>query len=272
MPEDYGLYAVGTVVLMVLQSMNELGTSVAVVRWQGDVTRPARTATTLAYGSSFLLWASTFLLAPAVAIALNAPDATTAAAGPVVQRPHRCGVVDPQRAPDPRVPPGQRAVVDAARSRLSSAVSIALATRGWGAMSMACGALAGNVLCTTLICRLAPAFPRPGWNRTDAEELLRVGLPLAGTSLVFLVILNVDYIVVGQELDPSSSATTCSRSTSRAGRRTSCRSRSAGSPSPLSLDWPTTETHSTGPSPARSPCSARSACSSASSCRCSDPS
>ncbi len=69
-------------------------------------------------------------------------------------------------------------------------------------MSLACGALVGNVLCTTLICRLAPAFPRPGWNRTDAEELLRVGLPLAGTSLVFLAILNVDYIVVGRELDP----------------------------------------------------------------------
>ncbi len=102
-PEDYGLYAVGTVVLMVLQSMNELGTSVAVVRWQGDVTRPARTATTLAYGSSFLLWGTTFMLAPAVADAAQRPRRHHPAASPVVQRADRCGVVDPQCAPDPRV-------------------------------------------------------------------------------------------------------------------------------------------------------------------------
>jgi O-antigen/teichoic acid export membrane protein len=201
-PEDYGLYAVGTVVLMVLQSMNELGTSVAVVRWQGDVTRAARTATTLAYGSSFLLWGTTFLLAPAVADALNAPDATS-----LLRVLSFSVLIDAVSAiPNALLTRGfmqrQRAIVDGAGLVLSSAISITLATRGWGAMSLACGALAGNVLCTTLICRLAPAFPRPGWNRTDAEELLRVGLPLAGTSLVFLAILNVDYIVVGRELDP----------------------------------------------------------------------
>ena len=201
-PEDYGLFAVGTVVLMVLQSMNELGTSVAVVRWQGDVTRPARTATTLAYGSSFLLWGTTFLLAPAVADALNAPDAT------ILLRVLSFSVLIDAVSSIPNAlltrefMQRQRAIVDGAGLVLSSAISITLATRGWGAMSLACGALVGNVLCTTLICRLAPAFPRPGWNRTDAEELLRVGLPLAGTSLVFLAILNVDYIVVGRELDP----------------------------------------------------------------------
>ena len=68
-------------------------------------------------------------------------------------------------------------------------------------MSMAWGAIAGNIVATVGICVLAPAFPRPGWNRKHAKELLRVGLPLAGTSLVFLVILNVDYIVVGHELN-----------------------------------------------------------------------
>src|SRR4029079_17783289 len=96
---------------------------------------------------------------------------------------------------------GRRAVVDAAGLIMSSTVSIILALRGWEAMSMAWGAIAGNIVATVGICVLAPAFPRHGWNREHAKELLRVGLPLAGTSLVFLVILNVDYIVVGHELN-----------------------------------------------------------------------
>jgi O-antigen/teichoic acid export membrane protein len=200
-PANYGLFAVGVSVLAVLQSMNELGTSVAVVRWKGDVARPARTATTLAYLSSFILWASTFLLAPAVASAMNAPGATM-----LLRVLSFSVLIDAVSAiPNALVTreflQGRRALVDAAGLIVSSAVSIVLALRGWGAMSMAWGAIAGNVVATVGICVLAPAFPRPGWNRKHAKDLLQVGLPLAGTSLVFLVILNVDYIVVGHELD-----------------------------------------------------------------------
>lgn len=173
----------------------------AVVRWKGDVTRPARTATTLAYASSFILWASTFLLAPVVASAMNAPDAT------MLLRVLSFSVLIDAVSSIPNAfvtrefLQGRRAVVDAAGLIMSSTVSIILALRGWEAMSMAWGAIAGNIVATVGICVLAPAFPRPGWNREHAKELLRVGLPLAGTSLVFLVILNVDYIVVGHELN-----------------------------------------------------------------------
>ena len=200
-PEDYGLFAVGTVVLMVLQSMNELGTSVAVVRWQGDVTRPARSATTLAYASSAVLWGATFLLAPAVASAMNAPGATA-----LLRVLSFSVLIDavssiPNALVTREFLQGRRAVVDGAGLVVASAVSIVLALQGWGAMSMAWGAIAGNLVTTLGICLLAPAWPRPGWNREDARQLLRVGLPLAGTSLVFLAILNVDYIVVGRELN-----------------------------------------------------------------------
>ncbi len=67
-------------------------------------------------------------------------------------------------------------------------------------MSLAYGSLAGNVTATALVLVLAPARPLPGWRRDDAVALLRVGLPLAGTSLVLLATLNVDYVVVGRQL------------------------------------------------------------------------
>ncbi len=94
----------------------------------------------------------------------------------------------------------RRAVADLVALVPSSVVSIVLATQGHGAMSLAYGSLAGNLTATALVLVLAPARPLPGWHRDDAVALLRVGLPLAGTSLVLLATMNVDYVVVGRQL------------------------------------------------------------------------
>ena len=100
-PEDYGLFAVGITVLTVLQSMNELGTSVAVVRWKGDVARPARTATTLAYAVELHPLGLDVPAGAGRGLGHERPRCHHAAAGPVLQRPHRRGVVDPERPRDP---------------------------------------------------------------------------------------------------------------------------------------------------------------------------
>ena len=94
----------------------------------------------------------------------------------------------------------RRAVADLVALVPSSVVSIVLAAQGHGAMSLAYGSLVGNLTATTLVLVLAPARPLPGWRRNDAAALLRVGLPLAGTSLVLLATMNVDYVVVGRQL------------------------------------------------------------------------
>ena len=75
-PEDYGVYAVALVVLNVSLSMNELGVSLAIVRWPGDVSRIAPTVATLSLLFSGLLWLAIFASAPAVAAALGASEAT----------------------------------------------------------------------------------------------------------------------------------------------------------------------------------------------------
>src|SRR5215211_7433960 len=74
-PREWGLYAVGLVVLGVLLSANEMGVSLALVRWDGDVRRFAPTVLTLSAASSLLLYAGLFVSAPYVARALGSPDA-----------------------------------------------------------------------------------------------------------------------------------------------------------------------------------------------------
>lgn len=199
-PREFGTFAVAFLVMAIVQSMNELGVSVAVVRWESDATRVARTATTVAIGMSVALYAAVLLLAPTIARAVHTP----AAAG--LLRVLGLGIVIDGVTSIPSAMMArafmqrERAMADIAGSIPTALLSILLALSGHGAMSLVWGALAGNVVSAALILLLTPNRPWPGWHRDDAAELLRIGLPLAGTSLALLATLNVDYIVVGRTL------------------------------------------------------------------------
>ena len=200
-PDEYGTFAVAIVVLAVLQSMNELGVSVAVVRWQGDIRRAARTATTLAIADEFA--AVPFRVLRRAdgrrgnrCLPGSVPVIRILAVGVLIDGVSSIPGALMARAFQQR----RRAIADLVALVPSSLVSILLAANGHGAVSLAWGALAGNVTATVLVLALAPAWPRPGWNHDDASALLRVGLPLAGTSLVLLATLNIDYVIVGRLL------------------------------------------------------------------------
>ncbi|MEJ8641758.1 oligosaccharide flippase family protein [Streptomyces sp. MS1.HAVA.3] len=63
-PEAWGVYGIAQTVLLVLLSANELGVSLAIVRWEGDPRRFAPTVLTLSAVSSCLLYAVLFAAAP----------------------------------------------------------------------------------------------------------------------------------------------------------------------------------------------------------------
>jgi len=202
-PDDYGVFAVSLVALNALLSVNELGVSLAVVRWPGDVSRIAPTVVTLSLVSSAVLWLAVFVSAPQIAAALNAPQATG------VLRLLSLGVlVDAVTA----VPAAlmtrefmqkQRLIVDFAGFAVTSTLALGLAAAGAGAWSLAVSALAGNLLNGVLIVRYAPRWFAPAFDRPIARELLGFGLPLALASLLVFALLNVDYVVVGAHLDPA---------------------------------------------------------------------
>ena len=203
-PEDYGTYAVALVTLNALLSLNELGVSLAIVRWPGDVGRIAPTVITLAVGFSVVLYALCYASAPVVSQALGDPEA----AG--VIRLLCVGVlIDAMTA----VPAGlmtrefmqrRRLIIDTTAFVVVATVSIGLAVNGAGAWSLAWGSLAGSIVTGVLILVWAPHRYRPGFNRDVARELLAFGLPLAGASLLVFAMLNVDYMVIGSVLGPVS--------------------------------------------------------------------
>jgi O-antigen/teichoic acid export membrane protein/O-antigen ligase len=201
-PRDWGVYAIGLTALAVLLSANELGVSLAIVRWDGDVRRFAPTVLTMSVASSTALYLLLFVLAPTVARALGASDATE-----MLRVLGISVIVDGIAC----VPYGlltrtfaqrRRMGIDLANFLATTALTLVLAIAGDGAMSFAWGSLAGNAVALAGCALAAPGMLRPGWNREQARRLLAFGLPLAGASLLVLAMLNTDSIVVGATLGP----------------------------------------------------------------------
>ncbi|WP_214409864.1 lipopolysaccharide biosynthesis protein [Sphaerisporangium fuscum] len=201
-PLEFGTFAVAMVALLAMLSINELGVSLAVVRWPDDPRRIVPTVTTLATASSAIVCLAVLLVAPAFAQAMGNPAAT----GPVRLLALSVlinGVVSTSAALMQReFMQGRKAIVDQVDSWLGAVVSLTLALLGWGALSLAAGRVLGSLAGGTLCVIFAPHRLRFGFDKEVARRLLRFGLPLAGSSLVVFAAGYVDQILVGHLLGP----------------------------------------------------------------------
>lgn len=199
-PAAWGLYAISQVVLAVLLSVNELGISAAIVRWEGDIRSYARTVTTLSLIASTLMYAALYATAPTLARTLGSPSATH-----MLRVLCFCVIIDalcaaPLALLNREFAQGRRMLVDTLNFAVGTVVTIWLAYTGYGVMSFAWGALAGCVVAFIVCALAAPYAVVPGWNTARARQLLRYGLPLAGANLFGLGVLNVDSAIVGATL------------------------------------------------------------------------
>lgn len=199
-PTQFGTYAVALIALMAVLSFNELGVSLAIVRWPGDPRTIAPTVNTIALIASTLLALATFALAAPFSSAMGEPSAT-----PVVQLLGLTviisgGVASPAALMEREFRQSKRMLVDQVSVWVGSITSVVLALVGAGAMSLAIGRLAGAALGALLFVRFSPEPYRLGLDRRQVAPLLRFGLPLAGASIVVFIIGFADQIVVGRML------------------------------------------------------------------------
>ena len=202
-PKDFGSYAVAYVALVAVLAFNELGVSLAIVRWPGDPRAIASTVNAISTAASTLLCASIYLVAPWFSRALGDPAATPvvrvlglsvivsgAVAGPaaLLQRDFR------QRT---------RLLIDQVNVWIGAVVSIVLAAMHVGAMSLAAGRLAGAVTSGILFILCSSLPYRVSVNRAQVRPLLKFGLPLAVASILVFAVNNADQLVVGRTLGPT---------------------------------------------------------------------
>jgi O-antigen/teichoic acid export membrane protein len=199
-PEEFGTYAVALVALMAAVSFNELGVSLAIVRWPDDPAKIAPTVATISIVASTIVAAVSFLLAPAFATAMGDPDATGATRLLALIIIINGFVTTPAALMQRQFMQGKRAIVDQVNVWVGAILSILLAIAGLGAVSLALGRLAGAAASGVLFVRFSPLPYRLGLDRRHVRPLLGFGLPLAGASIVVFAVSFADQLIVGHVL------------------------------------------------------------------------
>ncbi len=199
-PEAFGTYAVAFVALAAVLSFNELGVSLAIVRWPGDPRQIAPTVTTVSTVASLLFFAGSWVAAEPFARAMGDP-----AAVPVVRLLLLSVVVNgvvatPAALLQREFRQGTRMIIDQVNVWSGAIVSIVLALVGFGAMSLAIGRIVGTTLSAGLFLVYSPLPYRFALSREHLRPLLSFGLPLAGVSVIVFAVGYIDQLVVGRLL------------------------------------------------------------------------
>jgi O-antigen/teichoic acid export membrane protein len=202
-PRDFGEFAIALIAVSVVMTINELGVIPAIVRWTGDIKEATTTATTIAVGNSFLLYAVVFVSAPWFADAMDAPDATWLARVLCLTIIVDGLIAIPLAQLARELRQGAQTSAEIVGMVVMVAMSIGMAAAGAGASSMAWGRVAGSAVTGVIMIACAPFLGRPRFDWPVARRLLKFGVPLALSMLLAEAVLNVDYIVVGSVLSVS---------------------------------------------------------------------
>ncbi|WP_161988681.1 lipopolysaccharide biosynthesis protein [Pedococcus bigeumensis] len=199
-PTDYGEFTVALVAMVVLANINDLGIEQTIVRWPGSVERIGPTAVTVIFLFSLMLAAAGVAGAGAFAAAMDAPEATRIVQLLALSIAVNGAFAVPSAMLTRSFRQDLRTAADLTGFVVGTTITIVLAIMGYGAWSFAWGRLVGNTVVGILHLVLTPRRFRPGWDTSIVRELLASSLPLGGATVVAVLLLNVDYIVVGRML------------------------------------------------------------------------
>lgn len=199
-PEDFGVYAVALAASAFAMYVNDVGMIAACVQWRGKLEEMAPTATVIAVVSSLGAYGAIWVIAPSFAELSGVPEAT-----PIVRLLTLVIVVD-----------GLTAVRSAALMRhfeqdrltkanlfgmvVNAAVALPMAFSGAGAYSFAYGQVAASVVTGVIVFKMARLPVQVGFDKEITKRLLKFGLPWAATLGIEAILLNADFVIVGNVL------------------------------------------------------------------------
>jgi PST family polysaccharide transporter len=199
-PADMGVYAAALVVVALVVGISELGVSVGVIRTPRPLDQVAPTAVTIAVVWSVLITLALVITAPGWAAALGSPSA----AGPLRLMAIAVAIggfsAVPSAIAQRTFRHRRRAVAELTGFACGAIATVILAAAGAGAWSLAAGRVITNLVAAVVLLASPTLRSAIGFRLDAARELLGVGLPLTGASLVALALWQVDYVVVGRQL------------------------------------------------------------------------
>lgn len=203
-PEHFGVYAVAIVVLTLIGQVAELGIHSALLRAsKQDFDSVAPTALTLALTSYSILALALFLLAAPIASAFGTPQADGAMrvlALCVLLGAPAC-IPTAQLRRDFRM--AVQSAIELVAFAVSTGVMVWLALEGHGAMALVWSRVVGQVVVVVGLQLVVTRRYLPGFRADVARDIVRLGLPLVGATLVGTVVAGVNVFFIGRSVGAS---------------------------------------------------------------------
>lgn len=191
-PEDFGLVAIGLLVVNSISMFRDLGVGSALIYYSGDIKKAANTTLTMLPIIGVVLTVFTFLLAPLFADFLGNADSE-----PIIKVLSFSLLlvslgITPSMLLDKELE-FKKQVFPEVGSILSYGVTaIVLAYQGFGAWSIVYGKVMSLVIWLVILWHISPWKPRPEFDVKIAKSLFGYGRHIMGATLIYFLLTNVD--------------------------------------------------------------------------------
>lgn len=194
-PEEFGVYAVALTVQAILMTFADLGLSAGLIVTD-DPEAQAPTVGALGLAAGLLTGGLMALCADPIASAMGSPASSPAIEVLALALVLAGAGVVPYAMLQRQF--AQKALfgISVVDFCISTVVTLALVVAGWGVVSIAIGRVCAQAVACILQFRLARVRPRFAFDPAVARPVLAFGLPVAGTTLLSWVVLNMDNVVV----------------------------------------------------------------------------
>lgn len=200
-PEDFGLLAMGLIILNYLDVLANFGVGTAIIYFQGDLEKMLNTAFIISAIVGASLTGIAFLGAPLVADFFGEPrlaDIVRVISVSVVivslgsiQEEVLKKKLDFKKRFGPQI----------SRTLMKGLVSISMALLGFGVWSLVFGQIAGVLTSTIYYWIAGKWFPKFEFDLKIARALMGYGSQIILVGLLSAFLRNIDYILIGQQMD-----------------------------------------------------------------------
>ena len=199
-PRDFGLLALGLLVITYLDVLGDAGVGAAVIYRQERGPKDASTAVVIATGTALVLAATTFVGAPGLALLFDEPRlADIVRVLCVAFLVNQLAVVH-RRKLEKDLLFRRRMVPEVVAAVMKGGSAIALALGGVGVWSLVWGQLLGAATSTVLLWVVSTWRFRLAFDRQAAREMLRFGVPVTLLGLLAAAIRTSDVVIIGRYL------------------------------------------------------------------------
>ncbi len=200
-PHSFGLMALATTALLVLEAVHESGLASALVYLKSDVERAAGTALVVSTISATVLYGACFLVAPLLAHLFHAVELTEILRVLSLIVIFRALSIVPGAILEREVNFRGRSAAELLAATVQACVSVGLALAGVGVWSLVVGNVVAAAVAAAAVWLITPWRPSPFQAKWGAlRQLWRYSWFMSGANILVLANNTIDNVVVGRML------------------------------------------------------------------------